>query len=313
MLKQIRSVILLAALSTSSFGQSAPPQVPEFVFDRAEIGFGELLIDTPQFVQFSGVPGSIQKIYRRRKERSNSTATWFMEEREYSVPYWITAFCARNGGDDIFIAGVKANGDSILEHWRFNQPAYRYTVDYQGTASPIGIPLGVYAPVVRTVGGGQWKWTKKAFNIGGRSSGSPGMNPTKTTLFEGPLGPITAIAADPEGRFLLLFDYGTSTINQFVLGQSTPTFPVLYDLSSDSKFVRIDHIEPLDFKTPGERTYQLAGKYLDASGNEVYGSGTLKDQNNDGVFEAFNFTVHSAFLGTPYAVWSDWISLTELP
>ncbi len=297
-------------------GAQAPSQLPAYLADQTEFGIGEHTMSSPLFIQFMGMGQSLHTVTRRRSERANDGSVWFTEKRDYSVSYWITGCGSRNGGDDFFVAGIKADGTTTVEHWRFNQPGYRYTVDYDAPAPAMGVPAGVFSPYVRTGNGGAWKWSNRKIRKvggGGGSWVSPGLTPTKTVLYEGAEGPFTAVGADPEGRFLLLYDYGAKAIVQFELNQASPSFTPVYDLSGATDFVRIDNIWARDFNSAGDRTYLLGGVALDTAQAEVAGLGVMQDLNNDGLFESSSFSSRVAFLGTAHGVWSNWILFHKIP
>src|SRR4249920_2010869 len=104
---------LLLSLATAVHStQDTPPA--SFPWDACDpdstvlMGVHSAVFDQQYRLSFGG-----QTISRTRAERADSTSTWNEDDEEYTVSFFITAWCGREGGDDIYVCGVKPSGQSV--------------------------------------------------------------------------------------------------------------------------------------------------------------------------------------------------------
>ena len=289
----------LALLALVPCVQGQGPVLPATFPDLPmEIG-GETVVFSPIFKRSIVAPARLMVVKRLTHERDGEQSPWKSEHTEHSVSWFLTASCARDGGDDLFLAGMKENGQCIVERWRFFTPHGRYRVRYTGTAPPIGTPAGPYTPEVTVAGGGPWTWTTKIKPPGG------GPNPQREVLYEGSAGPFTAMAVDPEGRYLVAHDHEEHALLRLTLpGPSTWT--TLYTSSAYPDLAQVSSIEVRDFHDAGARALLLRRMWGDDFPSHLERYGVIADSNNDGVFSNPTFYSSDAFLASPYGVWADW-------
>lgn len=233
-----------------------------------------------------------------RAERADRTAPWeHREESEYSLPYYLTGFASREGGDELFLCGMTPDGSTIIERWRFPVPDGRWVVRYPGPAPPIGTPAGAFVPTVVVEGGGAWEW-------GSDDPVGELRPPTRTVVYEGSAGPFTAIAVDPEGRFLVMSNHSRHSLDRIVLGASPIEVETLFEEKDYPALGKIASIEVLDFGTEGRKILLRGNGYGANRLDQVWG--IIGDPENDGILDSLEFLSSRAFAASPYSVWEDW-------
>lgn len=276
--------------------EGPPANFPdETVSPRASI----LCIDSPvlrRTVTFS--PGG-KTLSVVRHERASAQDAWTREGRTYGASYFITDVSQRRAGETLFVAGVKPNGATIIERWEFPPTVNRYSASYVDPAPLIGTPVSdPYRPTV-SISGGTWAYGRGALPAA-----------QKTVIYEGTAGVFSRVVADPEGRFLLLYDYDSESICQMVLGSGPPTFQVLYTSADHPQLDQLHDFEPRDSPTFG-RTVVIWREYphRNAAGDETFT--LIFDADNDGTFESIESYSLSQYKLTAYWGASDWIFLNQ--
>lgn len=239
---------------------------------------------------FTGMIGG-REITHIRHERETPSHDWEVKETPISVTYAITYVATREGGDELYIAGLKDNGDAILERWTFDREPGRYVVRFDAAPTPVGVPRGPYSPALSLFG--QHPYVPPSRRV------DP---PNKTVLLEGSYGQFMCMEADPEGRFVLLYegedeklyrlDAGSSNL---VLLHSSVTMPTLEQVSS---------MEARYF--PGEGRKYLLRKSLGSVPKSFESFTLIHDSGNDGIFEGFDVYTYDAWKAEPYGQWGDW-------
>ena len=284
------SGLLIASTSSS---QDIPADFP------TEIASGVMLsepgISTSTLkVSFPYSPGVFQ-IAVHREERQTPNDEWVFRKRIDSTNYIITAVSARRGGEVLFVAGMKADGTSIIERWWYDYPDGRFITDYIDPTPPLSAPLTEpYRPTI-AIRGGTWKPIR----------GVPA--PKKTIVYEGPEGPFTVMQADPEGRFLLLYDYSLKSLRKIDTG-NPGVISTLYTAQEHPQLLELGSMEARD-RTSGERVIVL-WKMLPNPGplsSEVFT--LIFDSNNDGAFETIEVFTYADYKNSQYWDPSEWVHL----
>ena len=62
----------------------------------------------------------------------------------YSTPYSILDAVGREGADEVHLVGMKPDGDSIVERWRWTDDAVQGRLTFRGPSPvpPRGTPMG---------------------------------------------------------------------------------------------------------------------------------------------------------------------------
>jgi hypothetical protein len=135
-------------------------------------------------------------------------------------------------------------------------------------------------------------------------------------MWESPSGPITAMAADPEGRFLVIWNYATQTLLRMSLVEDPAATPVtmttLYSAASSPLLDKVGDIEIRDF--PGEgRKILIRRDTTQTWAKSTERFSVIADNNNDGVFESINFFSSTEMDASPYGVWETWTLFWKVP
>lgn len=290
------TVALLACVaSTTVAAQVVPAEFP------AEIAHGEGLVEpgitTPTLeLSFPFSPGSFEVTVQRRERRSPSH-DWVMRTRTESTSYIMTAVSARRGGEVLFVAGMKADGTSIVERWEYDYPDGRHVSTFidPDPAPPTAIPSR-FRPTTM-VRGCDWRPLR----------GIPA--PRKTVVYEGPDGPFTALEADPEGRFLLLYDYSLKSLRR-VLSVAPSVLETLYTARDHPQLVEVGSIEARD-RTSGERVF-VVWKVMPRKrplAEDVFT--LLIDEDNDTELDSIETFSYAAYKESRYWSSSGWIFLWQ--
>lgn len=287
---------LLCVCATPPWTQDAPPaNYPWEAYDADSIMMPGVYSNV--YKQGYGLSMGGKTVRRLRSERADASSEWNTQEEEFTLSYYLTSWCGREGGDVIYLCGLKASGEAVIEKWTFSVPNGRWVVRYPGAPPPIGTPASAYEPHVAVKGGGQWKWNSKVLPY------PP--SPQKTIIMEGSIGPFTSMAVDPEGRQLVLYDYGEKAIERIALLSSPPFLEILYSVSTFPHVSQVAALDIRDFGAEGRKLLmwkQYKQTYVRA--NEVYT--IASDPNNDGNFEAVAFYPLSQFEASPYSDWPTW-------
>ena len=259
----------------------------------------KIAIDSPQVRQsFSYYLGGqdVQTIRFERSPASTDPDDFIRRGSTLTTSYLVLDVAQRNGGDELFVAGVKANGESIIEKWVFGRINGEYVVDYPAPTA-LGSPAGPFVPALHIKGGGAYKLPK--------GPGGLILEPVaqRSILYEGGLGPFLAIEADPEGRFLLMWSYSDHSVRQLLLTAPGASPASIYNASAVPALAQIYGIEAREFGPPGTRRYLLRSAF---PGDQFETYTVLSDDENDGVFESADSYDSSAWEVSPLGNWGQW-------
>jgi len=190
----------------------------------------------------------------------------FVEQRQViSTSYFVTDVRWRCDGAteirELFVAGVYANGDAVIEKWEFSYP------DSAVDSEPInsnGQVTSVYVPL----------------------SDRPLPTFSTTEIYRGTtIGRIRTIEPDPEGRFVLALTRETVTLYRIIIlgGMASPP-AVKLSQATEPNLANAGTITILQHNSEG-RQYHLGGGSRwsdDPSLNWVI---ILRDGDNDGSFD----------------------------
>ncbi len=265
-------------------------------------------VDHPVYKQRYSLAVAGQVVQRTRVERASTSADWRSEEGEFSVSYFFTCWTGREGGDVIYLCGMKATGESIIERWTFPVPNGRWVVRYPGATPAIGTPAMAYSPVVAVKGGGVWRWSNGNFQQGSLTPPippQPSASPQISILYEGSDGPFSSMAVDPEGRQLLLYDFQEKAIQRLRLAPLGTSLETLYGAQAHPVLDQVGSLDVRDFAAEGRKLLirrQYAQTFVGSA--EVFT--IASDPDNDGNFDGLVSYDRTAFEGSPYRNWPQW-------
>lgn len=305
----LASTVLATLLAVSSVSATPLPQGLPLAFPEeiAEQGTVRTTVKSPLFMQTYWVDAGTSSLLRVRSERVAATDRWTTRRQELSVSFAITAFAWRNGGDEIFLAGLRRDGTTTVERWRFDEREGAREVRYQSAPPPVGVPQAAYTPAVSIRG-----------NVEFRSDqpNSVPVDPTRLVLWDSTVGPITAMAADPEGRYLVIWNYSTQTLQRALLVEdptATPiSFTAIYSAATSPLLDKVGSIEIRDFGTEGRKLLlRRHTKQTWKAATERFH--VIADANNDGVMDSIQSFSVSEIESSPYGTWETWKEFWKVP
>jgi hypothetical protein len=157
------------------------------------------------------------------QEKVPSTGEWIKEQYLYSTSYHVLDVDARLAGQVLYVSGIQLDRDGeytdIIEEWTFPAATGSYAATFSGGTTTVGTPRASFAGTAALVGG--------TYLAPSERNPGPQPIPDKRVLWsERSSGHFNCIAADPEGRFLLLHNYTTGDVLSLDL-LSSATGPTL--------------------------------------------------------------------------------------
>ncbi len=221
----------------------------------------------------------------------------------------ITDVAFRDGGEIYYVAGLRGTGsdcESVIEEWVLRFPDG--SVVLRGSPPP---PRGTPASMPFISGA-------TVQILGGTFVPPAGRRPVQPTLAKSVIhtsasaGPISAIEADPEGRFLLLRFHETGSLCSLDLGVANPVPVVELDAVAMPALANATGgLTVYEHSTLG-RFYELV-EGVKHSG--VIPSGSLRnffiDGNNDGVFDSTYSLDGATWKVTPFGDGDQYVSLVN--
>ncbi len=245
-------------------------------------------------LQDYNTPIGTKTIIWNRAERADANATWERVSHVITVDYWITAVTSRNGGDDLFVAGMNTLGESIIERWTVPRRKNSHYSEYPSSPPPLGQSKPSYCPTISTEGG--------VFEPGLETSLVTA--PVQDLVSRSQGGPWTQLAVDPEGRFLLAYDWNGKEIVRFDLTAGLPLpKTTIFSSSSTPSIAAVGHMDLREYD--GTRTLlidsQLPGTYRSLATWTV-----IQDNENDGTFDEVQVFSYEEYYASIYAQWEKW-------
>ncbi len=214
----------------------------------------------------------------RVKTMDKTVSPVAVQQFTYTTSFTVTALAAR-AQDDLFVAGTARNGDLVIEHWLIDTQTGAVLT---GWSSPgpgaIGQPSPPPAPTSTIVGG--------TYVPVAQRTGEPSVERVELLRVAHPSVRTNAMAADPEGRFLL---FVTEDSSLYSLDLTDPdALPVLlHDATSLWTLPAVTSMKRFDVTGVG-RVWSLGPAVFlidPADGAEKFVIAYLYDADNDGVFD----------------------------
>lgn len=244
------------------------------------------------------------------QEKDPATGNWSSEQYVYSTSYNVLDVAYRLGGQELYIAGIQLERGGgytdIVEKWVFPTPAGGYTFTVAGGVTSVG--------TARTTFSGSATITGGTYAAPLKRTSTPQPVPNQTIIYSQPSGGhINCLAADPEGRFLLLHNYTSGDVSSLDLVSANSVPQLVYSATQVPALTGVRSIALHDVRLIG-RICRLSPENRSGAYSTVSTQvAVFVDPENDGTFNSF--TVHSTVglaLGqTPYGESKDWSSVTN--
>ena len=280
-----------------------PPELIDFRFAPVEpTGLGGNYRNSISFKEAG------HTITRLLWERANASSPWEKSETEYTVSYEITAVAYREGGDVLYVAGIQETDCSdVIERWTFSPLNGSLTLrsalspTTSPPVGPIGTPSSSLVMVPGVVGTGGY--------VSPPQRGTP-RSPQRRVIYQSTgFGHVRSMAADPEGRFLLVQSHQTSEVYQLNLLGTAPLVPqLIVSPSTIPSLTLLRRIQVYDVAAAGGRAYILSAPHNDQIAADAPWA-ILKDPGNDGVFDAVQGYSAAEWLASPYSDKTSWTRL----
>lgn len=288
----VASAFLLLPLCWASFGP-AQSTFPSELIEFRMMAFKPtgLSVNLRQSVGY--LSGNRALTRRVGERRPTGPESWMMNERVESVSFRITSVASREGGNELYVAGVDDEGVPLIEKWSCGVRPGGYGIQStSGAPQPIGTPMGPYT-CQEVLNGPLWAAEGKL----------PKMQ--RRQVYKGTAaGIFRRLVADPEGRYLLALSYPSGSIHRFDLS-STPVAPVL--LFSTHHLPELSTMKTMTLQHHGQEgrkcvLTQVAGSLHPA--NEKYI--VLSDVDNDGNYEVQQALTGPEWDGEGYDDYENW-------
>ena len=242
-------------------------------------------------------------IRRTKQERADADDTWVFMEGTQDAGFIIPALAARNGGDEIYVAGLRQNGSAVIERWTHGPRVHGWSVTFPlpSDVKALGQPAPPAVPVVNVAGGPPWAPVRDVDKVL-----SP---PRRVEVYSSPDGPLHGMSADPQGRYLIFFDMGRGELIQLDLTQVPFQTNVLSTPASDPPLAAAGNIQVMDFE--GEGRHLLVRPVLSDVQLEPETYHVFSDTENDGAFESVEVMDEAEWDSSIYSDWSKWNLFTD--
>jgi hypothetical protein len=298
------AVCFLAISATQAEAQTLELNYPDEISEQGAV---HVAAKHSLYLHTYAVDRGTSSLLESRAQRALVADEWTTHKQTLSVSFVITAFAWRNGGDEIFLAGLKRDGSTIIERWRFEVPDGAREVRYPGAPPAIGTPQPAYVPALGMHGN-----TTSLIPTNWRQP----ITPTRVVLWESSAGPITAMAADPEGRYLLIWNHSAKLLQRLPLVEDPVANPIsattLYSATSHPLLDKVGDIEVRDFGTEG-RKFLLRRNTSQVGTITTERYTVIADTNNDGNFESISFFTPQEMDASPYGTWESWKLFWMIP
>lgn len=226
------------------------------------------------------------------RELDPATGEFVTTENAYSASFEITDVRSRRA-DEFYLAGVARNGDDVIEKWEVVPVPGGYVALRPPATTAIGI-TAVSSTTSVTIVGGQFVRPQDRTT-------APSVFRTEVYRGQG-FGGVSAMAVDPEGRFLLILASQDKSLYRLSLLDNSPP-SVLYTAGDDPHFVAVDSIGPLQHETQG-RMYLFES--FDGPVFQARRS-LMSDSDNDGIPEGITSYTLGEYEAAGYIgdVWVD--------
>lgn len=277
--KSLVGMLLLAGVALSGVYALSTPQAPPApdvfpseLLDFSPLDFRPAALSTHLRQSFSYDSGGEAVVVRWGESDPTAPGTWYESEVVEAVSFQTTAVASTAGGSVLFVAGIRDDGVSLVERWAYSPRSGGYGIQVtSGTPQSIGTPMPPYS-------------AQEVLNGTAFSKPNPQhAHARRSVVFRGTsVGHIRSLAADPEGRFLLVLSYPTGTIYQIsLLGNSPPT--AVFTPSGVPHLAEARTIEILHDVANGRSCLltELKGCVYPPNHRRTL----LRDPNNDGIFD----------------------------
>lgn len=228
-------------------------------------------------------------------EANPGTGAMVWTSQSFSTSFVVTAIAMRDSLD-MYVAGTGRNGMAFIERWEFEPAKGRYQATRAKATTGVGVPAAA-GSVVESIHLEYAPANESTYE-----------QPQREQLYAGnsPFGHVHRLAADPEGRFLLVIASPpqSSVVSMYRIPLDSLYQPTLvFDQTTLPDLARVEALAPVHHQVDGRKyllTYEL--------GATAYRT-VISDPNNDGVFDSVDHLDDDAWSDTGYSglVWDNMV------
>lgn len=237
-------------------------------------------------------------VQHKRCERAQHGDPWLCWRGKESTTYFITDLTGFHGGNELVVSGVDPDGKAVLERWSYppRKDGWYALCPPLPQSFPPGTALPPAIAELKVHGLGGWKEPAASWTL---------PSAERSPLLESHSGPFLALAADPQGRYLVYHDHELQALYLLSLDAPQPIPQLLASALTHPQLDQVGILQVMDFSDQGRKLLVRRNFKGCANGaSEVYT--VFSDPENDGTF------VHTATLdglqwkASPYSDWSLW-------
>jgi hypothetical protein len=241
-----------------------------------------------------GEGGSDTFIGEWEERNPDPSLSWHLSTATERVSFTITSITSREGGNEVYVAGIQSDGTDVIEKWIFSARKGGYHLVSQGAQpQPIGTPMPAYS----------------SFEVleGGVFLSPPPIHTgaTRAALYRGSaMGHIRAMVCDPEGRFLIALTTPAGDLYRVHLVTNPGTVELLV---ANTQVPALQEATTMQYQHHATEGRKVVLTQAEGSVYPLYYKNiVLSDADNDGVFESISALDHAAWLSAGYEDDSNW-------
>ena len=275
-----------------------PNPLPEpFPTDLLALGapFDTLGGRSPNLLQTIGGEAGAYGLDMTWHER-DTMGNWHKHVLDVTASFRLIATAAREGGNEVYLAGMRDDGKAVIKRFRFASRQGGYHISTApGQISPVGSPMPVHNAVEGVFGNN---------GVFSTPSASSYAQPTRDTILGNQAGLVQSLEVDPYGRFLMLLTYPDSNVFRVDLLAVPKTLELMFTAQDIPELADAKTIDAYRL-VGGGHIYVLTNmgglRAGSLGGNGGIRYVVLQDSNNDGGFESVEaFTGPGAFHAAGY-------------
>lgn len=284
MTRRILATWFLALLASTSAGQGqsetvpvpAPVPFPEHLkaFDQVE---SVLSADLIQVVEFDQGGSSFTVNWRERPPGSSVFSNWRENSFEVSITFRITDVTVREGGNEIYVAGIWDDGRGVIKRFNFVPRAGGILVrGLPTTVEPRGTPMAKHS-AEQILNDGTWlEPTQASYGV-----------PTRAQVLGDVVGVPRSIAVDPAGRYLIILTEASSELYLLDLMAAPMVLELLGNATTLPELAQVTNVYIRTLESGGHAVllHDIFVMIADRPNDPRI---ALIDSDNNGVFESIS-------------------------
>lgn len=297
-MRALLAILLFVAASSPLIGQQSedpPAPVPvEFPSELTDISAGYWRGGSGQstaLLQRVGFRPGAYGLAVRWKETDPNTQEIYEEQVFASTSFRITDVATREGGNEIYVAGLRDDGTGLVQRLTFAPRTGGFQIrTISTTIEPIGTAMPNHGCEVVLTGGTFTVPTQPSYGT-----------PTRRLVLGNQIGLVRRLVVDPYGRFLLLLTHEDSKIYRLDLTSSPPDLSLLYSPVEIPELADMVTMVLLSRNEGGHFCVLTDIPPIPDPNQTTTHFVVLRDDDNDGNFSADSYASRQAYDAAGYS------------